>query len=307
MFNVFNLAKKIVSSDTDNGKIPFSVMNGLGNNFLILDARNFSISLTESVKTALTNITKFDQLIVLENSSNGANVFMRIFNADGNEVEACGNATRCVGRILMEESEIRSITIETHAGILNVFSTNKKKRVLVDMGEPKFDWNEIPLAREFADTNKLDFDFKLAEISTLESPSVVNVGNPHLIFWVSDVDSIDLATIGPKLEIDPLFPERVNVSIAEFIGANKLKVKVWERGVGLTQACGTAACAVAVTGIRRNFAKLLGRRVQIFLPGGVLDVEWRKVDNHILMVGDTEFEFSGLYDPKMQNWEQIQS
>ena len=307
MFNVFNLAKKIVSNGAGSEKIPFSVMNGLGNNFLILDARNFSITLTEQEKAVLSTITKFDQLIVLEKSFNGANVFMRIFNADGTEVEACGNATRCVGRILMEENEVRSITIETQAGALNVFSTNKEKRVLVDMGEPKFEWNEIPLVREFADTNKLDFDFNLKEISTLVNPSVVNVGNPHLIFWVEDVDSIDLAAIGPKLELDPLFPERVNVSLVEFIGLNKLKVKVWERGVGLTQACGTAACAVSVAGIRRNFEKLLGRRVQVFLPGGVLDIEWRKVDNHILMIGDTEFEFGGLYDPKTQNWEQTQS
>ncbi len=295
------------SKSINHDKIPFWVMNGLGNNFLILDTRNVAIEMTASHVDTLSNLTKFDQLILLEPSSSDSDVFMRIYNADGKEVGACGNATRCVGQILMTELDSRATTIETQAGLLDVFSTNREDRILVDMGIPKFDWNEIPLACEFADTNNLDFKFSLGDNPVLANPSVVNVGNPHVIFWVDDIDSIDLATIGPKLEVDPLFPERVNVSIAEFIGFNKIKVNVWERGVGLTRACGTAACAVSVAGIRRNFSQLVGRRAQIYLPGGVLDIEWRRVDNHILMVGGIEFEYRGLYDPSSQQWNRTQT
>ena len=295
------------TNGTGSDKLNYWVMNGLGNNFLMLDARNNSVAVTASKVSTLSKIAKFDQLIILEPSSENADVFMRIYNADGTEAGACGNATRCVGRILMAEKVAKSVSVDTLAGILNVYSTSRVDRVMVDMGKPKFEWNEIPLAREFPDTNNLDFQFNLDDNPTLANPSVVNVGNPHVIFWVDDIESIDLATIGPKLEVDALFPERVNVSLAEFIGLNKIKVKVWERGVGLTKACGTAACAVTVAGIQRNFSKIVGRRIKIELPGGELDIEWRKIDDHILMVGGTEFESSGIYDPSSQHWEQTQS
>jgi diaminopimelate epimerase len=279
--------------------IPFKKMNGLGNDFVIIDARAAPIRLSASLAGQIANRTigaGCDQVIVLE-SSGSADVFMRILNADGSEVGACGNASRCVATLLGPALGRDQLTIQTAAGILNA-SIADSGLVTVDMGPPRFAWNEIPLARAFPDTRAIELTYPLPDGRVLESPSAVNVGNPHCIFWVAEVESYDLASFGATLENNELFPERANISLAEIVAngtvgdlAAEIKLRVWERGAGITRACGTAACATAVAAARKG---LTGRHVNVQLPGGVLSIEWRAEDDHILMTGPTEFEFEGI-------------
>jgi len=203
-----------------------------------------------------------DQVIVLE-PSRAADVFMRILNADGSEVSACGNASRCVGALLRPELGRDRLTIETRAGLLGA-EAGAGGLVTVDMGAPRFDWERIPLSRAFEDTREIDLIHPLPDGRVLERPSVANVGNPHCIFWVGDADSYDLAAFGAALEHHPLFPERANISLAEITNENALKLRVWERGTGITRACGTAACAAGVSAARTGRT---GRRVAVELPG----------------------------------------
>jgi len=272
-------------------QIPFKKMNGLGNDFVVIDARAEPLALSARVAASIADRRAgagCDQVILLE-PSNSAHVFMRILNADGSEVNACGNASRCVATLLSPELGNR-LTIETGAGLLHA-ELAKDGFVTVDMGEPRFAWNEIPLSRPFADTRALDFAYALPDGRLLDRPSAVNVGNPHCIFWVEDADSYDLASFGSVLEHDPLFPERANMSLAEIIASNRMRLRVWERGSGLTRACGTAACAAAIAGARTERS---ARQVNVELPGGDLLIEWNEADNHILMTGVTEFEFAGM-------------
>jgi len=214
---------------------------------------------------------------------------MRIYNQDGSEVKACGNATRCVAALVAGESGRNNVVVETGAGLL--LCEVNGERVSVDMGEPKFDWQQIPLAEEFKDTNGIELQIGPIDAPVLHTPSVVNVGNPHAIFWVEDdPDDYDLEKFGPLLENHPIFPERANISLAQVLGPDEIKVRVWERGVGLTLACGTAASAVAVAGARRG---LSDRAVKIHLPGGDLDLNWRIKDDHIIMSGPWELERRG--------------
>jgi diaminopimelate epimerase len=308
----------------DLRQIPFKKMNGLGNDFVIIDARAEPFRLSEAEAGRIADRQTgagCDQVIVLE-PSRSADVFMRILNADGSEAGACGNATRCVATLLGPESGLREISIETASGISRA-KVAQGGIVTADMGVPRFLWHEIPLARPCGDTRAIDFSHPLADGRVLASPSVVNVGNPHCIFWVSDPESYDLASIGAELEHDPLFPERANISLAEIVGIfsltpplarqgrggngvpsslagegqdegsllSRIKLRVWERGAGLTRACGTAACAAAVAAARSGRT---GREVDVALPGGVLTIEWRLSDDHILMTGPTEFEFGGI-------------
>ncbi len=224
-----------------------------------------------------------DQLITLEPSSR-ADVFMRIRNADGGEVEACGNATRCIARLLFEELGRRDAVVETNAGLLAVRDLGAG-RVSVDMGPARLGWDEIPLAREMDSLH-----LPLADPPLVDGVGV-NIGNPHAVFFVEDAASVDLATIGPRLEHDSLFPERANISVAEIQGPNRIRLRVWERGVGITRACGTAACATAVAAHRRGLA---GRRTMIELDGGELELVWRQADGHVLMSGDTALSFTGV-------------
>ncbi len=272
-------------------QIPFKKMNGLGNDFVVIDARAEGFPLSPTMAKSIADRKAgagCDQVILLE-PSNSAHVFMRILNADGSEVNACGNASRCVATLLSPELGNR-LTIETGAGLLHA-ELAKDGFVTVDMGEPRFAWNEIPLSRPFADTKALDFAYALPDGRLLDRLSAVNVGNPHCIFWVEDADSYELGSFGPELEHHPLFPERANISMAEIIGPNRIKLRVWERGAGMTLACGTAACAAAVAATRTGRT---GRQVEVELPGGDLLIEWKEADNHILMTGVTEFEFAGL-------------
>ncbi|WP_186399936.1 diaminopimelate epimerase [Stappia sp. P2PMeth1] len=284
-------------------RIPFLKMNGLGNDFVVWDAREAPVRLDpQAIRQigARDGGIGFDQMITVERSPAGADAFMRIHNRDGGEVDACGNATRCIGRLLMEESGGTAATIETNAGLLKALATDSPRRVTVDMGRPRFAWNEIPLAEEFHDTRAIELQIGPIDAPILHTPSVVNVGNPHAIFWVRDLDAYDLSRIGPMLENHPMFPERANISLAHVLSDKEVEIRVWERGVGLTRACGTAACAVGVAAARDLRT---GRKVRVLLPGGPLDIEWRESDDHMLMTGDTEVEFEGLLDPETLTFE----
>jgi diaminopimelate epimerase len=272
--------------------IPFKKMNGLGNDFVVIDARSRAVQLSPAIGGEIANRESgagCDQVIILEQSTR-SDVFMRIINADGSEVGACGNATRCVAELLSSDLGRGTISVETRAGILSAVARGNGF-VTVDMGEPRLGWQDIPLARAFEDTRAIDLTYPLPGGGFIHSPSVVNVGNPHCIFWVEDAESYDLGAIGPELEHDPLFPERANISLAQVISKDAIKLRVWERGAGLTRACGTAACAAAVAGARLDKT---GRDTQIELPGGNLRIEWRAGDGHILMTGPTELEYNGI-------------
>ena len=280
--------------------VPFRKMNGLGNAFAIFDARNGAVAIDAEAIRALgqDSAIGFDQMITLEPSETGADAFMRIHNRDGGEVDACGNATRCVGQLLMEESGKGRADIDTNAGRLHAFGGDAADTITVDMGTPRFRWDEIPLASEVPDTDAIDLDIEAVDASLLGAASAVNMGNPHVIFWVDNVEDVDLGRIGPMLEHHSMFPERANVSLAHVSARDAITVRTWERGVGLTKACGTAACAAAVAAVRRGFAD---RKVVVTLPGGPLTVAWRD-DNHVWMTGPVEFEFEGTVNPETRQW-----
>jgi len=263
--------------------LPFRKMHGLGNDFVVLDARARAIALTPERARALAD-RKFgigcDQLISLE-PSDKADAFMRIHNADGGEVEACGNATRCIARLLMDEAGRDRVVVETVVGLLDCRAAGA--RVAVDMGPARLDWREIPLARAM-DTLHLDLD---------GDPVGVNVGNPHAVFFVPDAEAIDVAARGPAIEHHPLFPARVNVEFASVLAPDRIRMRVWERGVGITRACGTGACATLVAAARRG---LTGRKATVTLDGGDLLIEWRQ-DGHVVMTGPVAESFRGEVDP----------
>ena len=261
--------------------VSFRKMHGLGNDFIVIDAREVPVAMSAARAAALAERRTgigCDQLIVLERSE-GADVRMRIFNADGSEVEACGNAARAVGLLLGGEQRI-----ETLGGV--IASTAGEAGVAVDMGPARFGWDEIPLAYAM-DTLAMPVGWE-----DLDTPAAVNVGNPHVVFFVPDSDAVDLARLGPVIETDPLFPEKVNVGVASVLGPSHIKLRVWERGVGLTRACGTGACAAAVLAIRR---KLVTGPVRVDLPGGPLEIAW-EAGGTILMTGPAAFSFAGTFD-----------
>jgi diaminopimelate epimerase len=275
--------------------LSFRKMNGLGNDFVVLDARTRALRLTpEDIRRVSDRAHGIgcDQLIVLEPSSK-ADVFMRIFNADGSEVGACGNAARCVAWLIAQDTGRREATVETSAGLLRA-DVESAEQVTIDMGAPRFAWDEIPLAEPFHDTTGIELQIGPIDAPLLHSPSVVNVGNPHAIFWVDDVDAHDLARFGPLLENHPIFPERANISLAQVTSRDGIKLRTWERGAGLTRACGTAACAATAAAARK---KLTERRVTVTLPGGQLLIDWT-ADGRILMSGPTALEFEGTLSPE---------
>jgi diaminopimelate epimerase len=274
-----------------SGMTPFRKMNGLGNDFVVLDARARPLALSPDAVRAIADRKEgvgCDQLILLEPSPQ-ADVFMRIFNADGGEVGACGNAARCVAALVAAERGTAETSIETESGVLGA-KVNDDGTVTIDMGSPRLDWNDIPLAEPFHDTRRIELQIGPIDDPVLHSPAVVNVGNPHALFFVDDVEAHDLGRAGPMLEHHPLFPERANISLVQVVGPDRLKVRTWERGAGLTRACGTAACAAAVAAARRE---LTGRKVKVSLPGGDLLIEWRDSDGHILMTGPYELDYEG--------------
>lgn len=274
----------------------FRKMNGLGNDFVVLDHRQRGFEIGAETARAIANRDTgigCDQLIVMMNSLRG-DVRMRIFNNDGGEVQSCGNATRCIADLLFKETGKETVLIDTKGGLL-IATANDDGNVSVDMGVPKFGWQDIPLSEEFYDTTGIELQIGPIDDPILHTPSVVNVGNPHAIFWVDDVEAYDLARTGPLLEMHPIFPEGANISLARVDG-NHITLKVWERGAGLTRACGTGACAAAVCAARK---KLTGRKVCVTLPGGDLFIEWRSSDDHIIMTGPVTYEFEGELSPQM--------
>jgi diaminopimelate epimerase len=271
----------------------FTKMHGLGNDFVVLDERTLPLALNAARARAIADRKTgvgCDQLITLEPPNDRrAEAFMRIRNADGGEVEACGNAARCIAAVLMRESGRDHAVIETVAGLLDA-TRQADGLVAVDMGPARLDWRAIPLARAM-DTLHLDL-----ALGPLADPVAVNVGNPHTIFFVADAEKVDLAALGPKLEHDPLFPERTNVEVVHQLPDGSLRMRVWERGVGITRACGTGACATLVAASRRG---LVGRKATVVLDGGALTIEWRETDSHVIMTGPVATSFSGRLDPSL--------
>jgi diaminopimelate epimerase len=219
---------------------------------------------------------------------------VRIYNNDGSEAGACGNGMRCVTELLFNETGRATLTVETRAGLINCWKGERPLVSTVDMGVPKFVWNEIPLAEEFRDTRAIELQIGPIDAPILHSPSAVNMGNPHAIFWVDDVNAYDLGKIGALLEHHPIFPERANISLCAVAARDHLILRTWERGAGLTKACGSAACAAAVCAARTKRAE---RKVTVTVPGGNLSIEWRESDGHVLMTGPVEYEFEGRFDP----------
>jgi diaminopimelate epimerase len=269
----------------------FRKMNGLGNDFVVLDARAHPIAISEHQARAIADRKTgigCDQLIVMERS-NFADVKMRIWNAEGGEVPSCGNASRCIADLMFDEKQAGDATIETLGGLL-VATKAGDKMVTIDQGLPKFGWADIPLSEPFADTRHIELQVGPIDAPLLHSPSVVNVGNPHCIFWVKDLNVVDLARTGPMLENHPMFPERANISLAQVVARDHIKLKVWERGAGLTLACGTAACATMAAGHR---IKIIDAKCRISLPGGELFMAVNEANGHVMMTGPAAYDFEG--------------
>jgi diaminopimelate epimerase len=279
---------------TDNA--PFAKMNGLGNKILVVDMRGRKDVVTPQAAIALAGNpeTSFDQIMaVYDPRIKGTDAWIDIINSDGTFAQACGNGTRCVVQALAAETGRKTFVFNTVAGILNA-REHEDGSIAVDMGKPEFAWNKIPLSEEFHDTRRIELQIGPIDNPVLHSPSVAAMGNPHAIFWVDkSVWDYDLERFGPLLENHPMFPERANISIAQVLSPTEIDLRVWERGAGITLACGTAACAVAVSAARTGRT---GREVKVNLPGGPLHIEWR-VDDHVIKTGPAEWEWSGLLDP----------
>ena len=277
----------------------FVKMNGLGNEIVIVDLRAVptAVSAAEARAVAQPGGLHYDQLMVLHAPRTpGTEAYVRIYNNDGSEAGACGNGMRCIAELMFGESGKTALTFETKAGLLNCWKGAQPRVSTVDMGMPRFAWNEIPLAEEFRDTRAIELQIGPIDKPILHSPSAVNIGNPHAVFWVDDVAAYDLAKIGSLLEHHPIFPERANISLAAVKARDHIMLRTWERGAGLTKACGSAACAAAVAAAR---LKRTERMVRVTLPGGDLLIEWRARDDHVLMTGPVEYEFAGTFDPAL--------
>ncbi|SHH98994.1 diaminopimelate epimerase [Marivita hallyeonensis] len=261
--------------------IAFMKMHGLGNDFVVVDARVEPVVMTAALATALGDRHRgvgFDQLAVIERDENGADAALVFYNSDGSTAGACGNATRCIARHLMAESGASEVTLRTERGVLAA-QDRGNGLTAVNMGQPQLDWRDVPLARAM-DTLELPID---------GAPTATGMGNPHCTFFVNDAEAVDLATRGAEIEHHPLYPERTNVQFATVVGENHLRMRVWERGVGVTLASGSSSCATAVAAARRG---LTGRSVTIDLDGGRIDIDWR--DDGVWMTGPTAHVFSGV-------------
>ena len=267
----------------------FYKMNGLGNEILVVDLRGKSKAFSAEEVRVIADRHPNDQMMVLYSAKQaGRDALVRIYNSDGSAAEACGNGMRCVGWVVSKLENKKLLLFETDPGI-NSVRVDSSERITVDMGIPKFGWEDIPLAEEFRDTRGIELQIGPIDDPVLHSPAVVNVGNPHAVFFVDDVKSYDLERFGPMLENHPIFPARANISIAQVKDRKNIFLRTWERGAGLTQACGSAACAAAVCAMRK---KMVDRAVQIHMAGGVLDICWSECDR-ILMTGPIEEEYEG--------------
>ncbi|MGH6812087.1 MAG: diaminopimelate epimerase [Methylocella sp.] len=273
-------------------------MNGLGNEIAVLDLRGSGLTVSGPEARAIGRGEglAFDQLMVLhEPRSAKADAFMTIYNSDGSQAGACGNGTRCVAFILTRGTPRERLVLETATARLEC--RRKAETIFtVDMGRPRFAWKEIPLREPFHDTRNIELQIGPIDAPVLHTPSAVNMGNPHAIFWVDDIEAFDLARIGPLLENHPIFPEGANISLARVVSRERIALKVWERGAGLTRACGSAACAALVAAARKGLTE---QRGIVSLPGGDLEIEWRESDGHVAMTGPVEFEFETRLDPAL--------
>jgi diaminopimelate epimerase len=271
------------------GKVAFLKMHGLGNDFVVLDCRRAAIALDGAGVRALADRRTgigCDQLILLEPSRHpAARLMMRIRNADGSEAEACGNAARCVASLIYRETREPRLGIETVSGLLEAEALPDGS-IAVDMGRVRTGWRDIPLARAM-DTDRVELTF-----AALSQPVCTNIGNPHATFFVDQVETIDLTRLGPTLEHHPLFPQRANIGVAAIRDRQNIRLRVWERGAGITPACGSGACAALVAAHRRGLAD---RRATVELDGGKLDIAWRE-DGHVIMTGPAKLSFEGAFD-----------
>ena len=287
----------LVSSLADHA---FVKMNGLGNEIVVVDLRKSpasAVSAEDARAAASPKGAPYDQLMaIFPARTPGTDGFVRIYNNDGSEAGACGNGMRCVADMMFKESGKNALTFETKAGLINCWPGDKPLIATVDMGKPKFAWNEIPLSEPFHDTRHIELQIGPIDKPVLDTPSVVSMGNPHAIFWVDDVMAYDLGRFGPLLENHPIFPERANISLCAVKSKEHIVVRTWERGAGLTKACGTAACAAAVSAAR---TRRTGRKVTVTLPGGDLLIDWRESDDHVLMTGPVEYEYEGRFNPAL--------
>jgi len=277
---------------------PFVKMNGLGNEIVVVDMRRqpAAISAADARAAAQPGGAPYDQLMALyPPRTAGTDSLVRIYNNDGSEAGACGNGMRCVASLITKESGKDRLSFEVDGRVLNTWK-NADGLFTVDMGAPRFAWNEIPLAEEFRDTRAIELQIGPIDKPILHSPSVVSMGNPHAVFWVDDVNAYELAKIGPLLANHPMFPERANITLCAIQSKENIVIRTWERGAGLTKACGSAACAAAVAAAR---LKRTGRKVRVTLPGGNLAIDWRESDSHVLMTGPVEFEFEGTFAPAL--------
>jgi diaminopimelate epimerase len=269
--------------------ISFTKMHGLGNDFVVLDARAGGFSLDPADARAMADRRRgigCDQLILIEPPRMAdAAAYLRILNADGSESVACGNGTRCVAATLMEEIGTRTISLETAAGLLDITAA-EKGQITVNMGRARLDWHEIPLVAA-CDTLHVGID-----VGELHDAVAVNIGNPHCVFFVKDADAVDLARIGPEVEHAAIFPERTNVEIVEIRDEGHIRMRVWERGAGITLACGSGACATVVAAHRRN---LTDRKAEVILDGGSLSIEWLETGD-VLMTGPVAVSFTGIWN-----------
>jgi diaminopimelate epimerase len=265
-------------------RMNFTKMHGAGNDFVVLDLRAGGAEPAPSQIASMADRRRgigFDQLILIAPSGGGADAAMLIRNADGTPAGACGNAARCVAWLLAQQSGRRSVTLQTQSGVL-ACTCLPDGHVCVDMGAPALGWRDVPLARPM-DTLALDFP---------GDPAALSMGNPHVTFFVPDIGSVEIAHLGPAVETDPLFPDRVNVGFAEVTGPRHLRLRVWERGAGLTLACGSGACAALVNAHRRGLAS---REAEVELDGGTLGIAWRESDDHVLMTGPVATAFRGEF------------
>jgi diaminopimelate epimerase len=275
---------------------PFLKMHGAGNDFVVLDLRRASLRVDGPLARTLADRQKgvgCDQVISLEPSERG-DVYMRIHNPDGSEAQACGNGTRCVASLLFAESGLDHVVIETRAGLLAGRRAGDGL-IEIDMGPAYLEWHDIPLAREM-DSLCLDLSFQPDQGPALSAPCAVGMGNPHAVFFVDDMTAIDIANVGPALEHHEMFPERANIGFVQVLGQDQLRLRVWERGAGLTLACGSGACAALVAAHRRGKC---GRRAHLQLDGGEMTVEWRDGDGHVLMSGGVATAYSGVLDDSL--------
>lgn len=277
--------------------VPFVKMNGLGNEIIVADMRSSNVRLTSHAARELArhSDTLFDQIMAVYSPLNDkTDYYLEIWNCDGTQARACGNGTRCVVDWLYHLYGQSSFVFETAGGIVDSLRL-PNGLVRVNMGQPHLDWQSIPVSREIIDTNHVDL-----QCGPLKDPCLVSMGNPHAIFFVtSDLETFDLASLGAKLERDALFPQGCNISIAKVINDRDIAIRTWERGAGLTKACGTAACAAAVAAVRRNLAE---RAVSVRVPNGILEIEWQE-DGAVIMTGPTDYEFSGTLNPKTGEYE----